>query len=159
MDDTTDPLAEAKADGPVASKGAKPKVQPFSNGAVTRGNLLRLHMDGTIEKIQGAPQPTGFTVVVPNRRSLEAAGPLAAKDGRIASIRVTNDPNGAELNVNFKDGVPNYVVRAKGDVLEIVLAGGAAAAEPDDKTPAHSTAKHTERGHGHGHGKRHGKNH
>jgi hypothetical protein len=97
-------------------------VAPFANGAVTHGNILRLKMDGMIEKIQGAQQPTGFTVVVPTRKSLEAAGPLAARDARIASIKVTNDSAGAELSVAFKDGVPNYQVRAKGDVLEIVLA-------------------------------------
>jgi hypothetical protein len=37
-------------------------------------------------------------------------------------MRVTNEANGAELSVTFKDGVPNYQVRAKGDTLEIVLA-------------------------------------
>src|SRR6185503_20915492 len=91
-------------------------------GPVAHGNVLRLKMDGAIEKLQGAAQPTGFTVAVPDRRSLEAAGPLAARDSRIASIKVTNDGAGAELAVAFKDGVPNYQVRAKGDTLEIVLA-------------------------------------
>ena len=79
-------------------------------------------MDGDIEKFEGDGQPTGFTVVIPGRRSLEPAAPLAARDARIASIRATNDGTGAELTVAFKDGVPNYLVRAKGDVLEIVLA-------------------------------------
>lgn len=98
------------------------KVTPFTNGGITRGNLLRLKMDGAIDKIQGASQPTGFTVHIPGRRSLEPAAPLAARDGRIGSIKVVNDPTGAELAVTFKDGVPNYTVRAKGDQLEIVLA-------------------------------------
>jgi hypothetical protein len=97
-------------------------VTPFGNGSVAHGNLLRIKMDGAIEKIEGASTPTGFTVVIPNRRSLEAAAPLAARDARIASMRVTNEANGAELSVTFKDGVPNYQVRAKGDTLEIVLA-------------------------------------
>ena len=35
---------------------------------------------------------------------------------------MTNDGAGAELTVTFKDGVPNYQVRAKGDYLEISLA-------------------------------------
>jgi hypothetical protein len=97
-------------------------VAPFSSGPVAHGNLLHLRMDGAIEKIEGASTPTGFTVVIPNRRSLEAAAPLAARDSRIASMRVTNETSGAELAVTFKDGVPNYQVRAKGDTLEIVLA-------------------------------------
>jgi hypothetical protein len=98
------------------------RVAPFGNGPVAHGTVLHLKMDGAIEKIEGAQQPTGFTVVLPNRRSLEPAGPLAARDGRIASIRVANDPNGAELALVFKDGVPNYQVRAKGDTLEIAIA-------------------------------------
>ena len=112
-------------------KGKKYKVAPFMNGAVSHGNVLRLKMDGAIEKIQGAPQPTGFTVVIPNRKSEEAAAPLAARDGRIAGINVANNPSGAELTISFKDGVPNYMVRAKGNYLEIVLAQGSAQASND----------------------------
>ena len=112
-------------------------VTPFGNAAVSHGNVLRLKMDGMIEKIEGASQPTGFTVMLPNRRSLEAAGPLAARDGRIGSIKVTNDGSGAELSVTFKDGVPNYQVRAKGDTLEMVLAPTGALAEKID-APTHT---------------------
>jgi hypothetical protein len=97
-------------------------VAPFGNGPVSHGNLLKIKMDGPIEKIEGASTPTGFTVVLPNRRSLEAAAPLAGRDARIASMRITNETHGAELSVTFKDGVPNYQVRAKGDTLELVLA-------------------------------------
>lgn len=134
-------------------------VVPFtSGGPVGHGNVLRLKMDGPIEKIEGASQATGFTVVIPNRRSLEAAAPLAARDGRIASIKIENEGSGAELTMQFKDGVPSYEVRAKGDELEIVLAPlgavakreakdhpGRASAEravPSKKTPAHHPKKH-----------------
>ena len=46
---------------------------------------------GAIESIEGAQQPTGFTVKIPGRKSLEAAAPLAARDSRIAAIKVTNE--------------------------------------------------------------------
>ena len=99
------------------------RVAPFSNGAVSHGNVLRIKMDGEIDKIEGDGQPTGFTVVVPGRRSLEPAAPLAARDARIASIRVTNDGSGAELTLAFSDRRPQLPRFAlKGDVLEIVLA-------------------------------------
>lgn len=142
---------------PDAPAGKKGKPKPFSNGPVGHGTVLKLKMDGPIERLQGAPQPTGFTVVLPNRRSLEAASPLAAKDSRISGIRVANDGNGAELTVSFKDGVPNYLVRAKGDTLEMVLAKEKATAEtkkkgqhkadgkadhPKGKTPAKGHGKH-----------------
>jgi hypothetical protein len=114
------------------------RVTPFGNGAVHHANVLHLKMDGDIGSIEGAQQPTGFTVKIPGRKSLEAAGPLSARDERIAAIKVSNDSAGAELTVSFKDGVPNYLVSAKGDVLVISLAAPAAAvsalagrAEPD----------------------------
>jgi hypothetical protein len=114
------------------------RVTPFGNGAVHHANVLHLKMDGAIESIEGAQQPTGFIVKIPGRKSLEAAGPLSARDSRIAAIKVSNESAGAELTLSFKDGVPNYMVSAKGDVLVISLAAPAAAvtalagrAEPD----------------------------
>jgi hypothetical protein len=98
------------------------RVTPFGNGPVHHGNVLRLHMDGPIESIEGAQQPTGFTVKIPGRKATEAAAPLAARDARIAAIKVSNESAGAELTVAFKDGVPNYRVSAKGDSLVIALA-------------------------------------
>jgi len=98
------------------------RVAPFGNGPVHHANVLHLKMDGAIESIEGAQQPTGFAVKIPGRKSVEAAGPLAARDSRIAAIKVSNEPAGAELTVNFKDGVPNYLVSAKGDTLVISLA-------------------------------------
>jgi len=104
-------------------KGKKGKVVPFGNGPIGANHRsIKIKMDGPIDKIQGAPQPTGFTIVIPGRKTMDSAAPLASKDGRIAAIKSSNDPTGAELNVSFKDGVPNYQVRAKGDVLEIALA-------------------------------------
>lgn len=123
-----DPLAAQAAGMPGANgmmstgMGKNGKPAPFTNGAVGHGNVIRIKMDGQIPAIQGASQPTGFTVVIPNRKSMDAAGPLASKDPRIAQLKVANEPTGAELSVSFKDGVPNYAVRAKGDVLELVLA-------------------------------------
>jgi hypothetical protein len=95
---------------------------PFGNGPVHHGNVLHLKMDAPIDAIEGAQQPTGFTVKLPGRKSLEAAGPLAARDARIAAIKVSNESAGAELSVVFKDGVPNYQVSGKGDTLVISIA-------------------------------------
>ena len=125
----------------------KINVVPFgSGGAISHGNVLKIKMDGAIEKIEGAPDATGFSVAIPNRRSLEAAAPLAARDARIASIKVTNDAGGAQLSLQFKDGVPSYQVRARGDELEIVLApiGGIAKHDPTkDHADPHAVANRT----------------
>src|SRR4029077_3489460 len=105
-----------------ASHKRHARPTPFGNGAVHHGNVLHLKMDGPIETIEGAQQPTGFTVKIPGHKSLEAAAPLAARDSRIAAIKVSNEPGGAELNVTFRDGVPNYQVGGRGDSLVITLA-------------------------------------
>lgn len=120
------------------------KPMPFGHGNVTGGKVLKFKMDGNIGRIQGASQPTGFTVVIPQRKSL-TSGPSAMKqDKRIALMKVSNDPGGAEMNVTFKDGVPPYLVRANKDVLEVVL--GAPSGE-DKKNGATAEA---------GSGKKHG---
>jgi hypothetical protein len=84
--------------------------------------MIQLKMDGVIESLEGAQQPTGFVVKIPGRKSLEPASPLAARDSRIAAMKVTNGPTGAELTVVFKDGVPMYRVSAHADTLVIALA-------------------------------------
>ena len=133
-------LASADDDTDTSTKGGHKhhgKVTPFGNGPVHHGNVLHLKMDGPIESIEGAQQPTGFAVKLPGRKSLEAAGPLAARDSRIAAIKVSNDPAGAELTIAFKDGVPNYRVDSKGDTLIIALAPAGSL----DKTVAKNDAK------------------
>jgi hypothetical protein len=113
---------DVDSDGDKAAHHKHVHVAPFANGPVHHGNILRLKMDSAIEAIEGAAQPTGFTVKIPGRKALEAAAPLAARDARIAAIKVSNGTAGAELTVAFKDGVPTYRVSAKGDTLVIALA-------------------------------------
>jgi PilZ domain len=119
------------SEGAVDSADALPgKLQPFGHGTVANGNVLRLKMDGKIERLQGAAQPTGFTVVLPKRRGVEAAATLLRKDSRIAEVHLNNQPAGAEISMTFKDGVPPYLVRAKGDTLEFILGRPSDGAEP-----------------------------
>lgn len=146
-----DPLAEADDTNDMGATPEHKKhvhVTPFGNGPVHHGNILRLKMDGPIESIEGAQQPTGFAVKIPGHKSLEAAAPLAARDSRIAAIKVANDGAGAELTVAFKDGVPNYQVSAHGDSLVIALAPAgdlskvASKDEKGSKSPKHHKAAH-----------------
>ena len=145
----TPPAANLTPTEPPAApeKPEKPRhvhVAPFGNGNVAHANVLHLKMDGPIEKLEGASTPTGFSVRIPNRRSLEAAAPLAARDGRIAAMHVTNDASGADLAVSFKDGVPNFQVRAKGDQLEILIAPAGAVAEDVAEAAEEHSPKHPE---------------
>jgi hypothetical protein len=133
-------------EGAIDSDSSLPgKLQPFGHGTVVNGNVLRLKMDGKIERLQGAAQPTGFTVVLPKRRGVEAAATLLRKDSRIAEVHLNNQPAGAEISMTFKDGVPPYLVRAKGDTLEFVLG------RPGDGAEQKTTKAHVKpAAHGHG---------
>lgn len=125
--------AEDSDESHAATHKKHARATPFANGPVHHGNILHLKMDGPIETIEGAQQPTGFTVKIPGHKSLEPAGPLAARDTRIAAIKVSNESSGAELSVTFKDGVPNYQVSARGDSLVIALATPGALDAPTAK--------------------------
>ncbi|HVJ94961.1 MAG TPA: PilZ domain-containing protein [Labilithrix sp.] len=124
-----DPLAAAAATAAsnsdtVSAPPARPgKPVPFTNGPVgARPTIIKIKMDGPIEGIQGATQPTGFTIVTPNRLAMDSASSLTSKDPRLENVRISNEASGAEFTVSFKDGVPNYIVRARGETLEFVLA-------------------------------------
>ncbi|MDI3288846.1 PilZ domain-containing protein [Polyangium sp. 15x6] len=93
----------------------------FGKGNVRSPIVLKLKMDGEIETVNGAAGAMGFTVSLPGRRALSSATELARKDKRIASVNVVNNPAGAEISLQFKDGVPAYVAKAKGDRLVISL--------------------------------------
>jgi hypothetical protein len=117
---------------------AKGNPNPFGTAGVKKGTKMVLRLDGPVTEIKGMQMPNGFVVSVPNRKSLEAAGPLAAKDPRIGSAKVVNQPGGAELTIAFKDSATApYLVKAKGDALEIVLGHEKAIAKKKNKGGAH----------------------
>ncbi|WP_437727728.1 PilZ domain-containing protein [Sorangium sp. So ce861] len=93
----------------------------WGQGSVRNPIVLKLKMDGPIEELNGAAGAMGFTVSLPDRRALSSGSGLARKDKRIASVRVVNTPHGAEITLQFKDGVPAYKAKARGDRLEIAL--------------------------------------
>jgi len=143
-----DPLAAAAQvmanGGPGVHAGKPAKPTPFTNGPVgAHPTVIKIKMDGPVEGIQGAAQPTGFTVVTPNRKAVDPTSSLASKDARLEGVRISNEDGGAEFNVTFKDGVPNYIVRARGDTLEMVLAkpSGPGKAEAHVKRPTKKSKK------------------
>lgn len=148
-----DPLAAAAMNnGGSSSYPSRPgKPTPFTNGPVgSHPNVIKIKMDGPVEAILGATQPTGFTIVTPNRRVMDPTSSFTSKDSRIEGVHIANEGGSAELNVTFKDGVPNYVVRARGETLELVLAkpGGtskAAASVKSVKKKATTTTKNKKR--------------
>ncbi len=139
-----DPLAAA-----AASMSAKPgKAVPFTNGPVgAHPTVIKIKMDGPVEGIQGAAQPTGFTIVTPNRKAVDPNASLASKDPRLEGVRIANEGTGAEFNITFKDGVPNYVVRAHGDTLELALAKASGPNKAEASSGSTKKGKKGKKGH------------
>jgi hypothetical protein len=116
-----DPSSEGGGDDSAGGGGEQVGSKEYGQGKVRNPVTLRIKMDGPVEALNGASGAMGFTISLPGRRSLSASSELAQKDKRIASLQVVNNAHGAEVTVQFKDGIPAYRARAKGDKLEIAL--------------------------------------
>jgi hypothetical protein len=117
-------------------------VAPWGRGKLTTPVIHRLRLDAAGDALQGSLQPTGFTVVVPNRKVMEEGAAIAKRDPRIARVRTVNTPNGAQITVQFKDGIPAYKTRLRRDFVEILLgAPEPKKAEKDSATGAKDKSK------------------
>jgi len=104
------------------TKGKKPEdVAPWGRGKLTTPVIHRLRLDSPGDALQGAFQPTGFTVVVPSRKVMEQGAGIAKRDPRIARVRTVNTPGGAQITFQFKDGVPAYKARLRRDFVEFLI--------------------------------------
>ncbi|APR86694.1 Transcriptional regulatory protein algP [Minicystis rosea] len=119
------PGANDDDDGPSTGAAAAngPILKEWGQGSVGKHPVvIKLKMDGAVERISGAAGAQGFTISIPGRRSVSSASDLSRKDKRLASVNVVNTSHGAEVSVQFKDDVPSYQARVKGDKLEIAIA-------------------------------------
>jgi len=126
-------------EGDKKSKSSKKPedVAPWGRGKVSNPVIHRLRLDAAGDALQGSLQPTGFTVVVPNRKVMEQGAAIAKRDPRIARVRTVNTPNGAQITFQFKDGVPAYRARLRRDFIEILVgASEPAKAEKPASIPA-----------------------
>jgi hypothetical protein len=83
--------------------------------------IHRIRLDAPGAAIRGAVDPLGFTVLIPERKMMESGTAIGQRDDRIAKLRTTNMPGGAQLRVSFKSSVPAYRVRLRRDYLEILI--------------------------------------
>jgi hypothetical protein len=127
------PTAAAPAAAPAPARAAVPANAPVAqvigSPAVRTGTTLHMRMDGNLTGISGGVG-AGNTIVIrmPGRRSLDLAAPLVRQDVRLVNAGVYNRAGGAELTLRFRDAVPQFSARARGNTLEIVLAPTAAVA-------------------------------
>lgn len=114
------PNVEIEEEGEPGAKKPMMLDKEWGVGSIEDPTVLRIKMDGPIEGIAGAEGATGFTLVIPKRKSISSAAGLARKDKRIESVNVVNYPDRAEITVHFKKGeVPAFLAKAKGNRLII----------------------------------------
>jgi hypothetical protein len=119
--DESFPEEEGDKAGKSKSSKKPEDVAPWGRGKVASPVIHRLRLDSAGDALQGSLQPTGFTVVVPNRKVMEQGASIAKRDPRIARVRTVNTPNGAQITFQFKDGVPAYKARLRRDFIEFLI--------------------------------------
>jgi hypothetical protein len=131
------PGGEAKKAGGDA-KTRPEDVAPWGNGKMHLPTIQRLRLDAPGAAVHGQKDPMGFTVLVPGRKLMEQGGAIAKRDPRIARIRTTNTPGGAQVRIAFRDSVPGYRVRLRRDYIELLIS---APEETPKKAPGSAAAQ------------------
>jgi hypothetical protein len=116
-------------------------VAPWGQGRMRQPTIHRLRLDGPGGAIQGAMQPTGFTVVIPGRKVMEAGKYIQKRDDRIARVRTNNGASGAQVSFQFRDGVPAYRVRLRKDFVEFLISAPDSKAKTSRKRSEKSSTK------------------
>lgn len=144
--------AASNDDDDESAGGTQGDGKQFGQGSVRSPIVLKIKTDGDIETVNGAAGAMGFTISLPGRRAKTlATSELMRKDKRIASLNIINNPTGTEISIQFKDGVPAYMAKAKGNRLDIALGTDAkkvakAGAAKSKKASKKSTKKKTKKG-------------
>jgi hypothetical protein len=118
-------------------------VTPWGRGKVREPTIHRLRLDAPGDALRGSAESTGFSVVVPSRKVMEAAAGIAKRDPRIARIRASNSAVGAQVSIQFKGPVPAYKVRLRKDYVELLISapGTELANAPSSKPKSTGSAK------------------
>ena len=140
-DDDKSDGKSSKEDKLKSEKSTKTDTTPWGHGKLRSPTIYRLRLDAPGGKIQGALLPTGFTVLVPNHKVMEAGAGIAKRDNRISSVRTSNRTEGAEVSFRFRDSVPAYRVRLRRDYMEILLGEAESKASKDVKESKDSKSK------------------
>lgn len=111
-------------DAAAEGANAKPAMvleKEWGVGSIQDPSVLKLKMDGKIEGISGSEGATGFTLVIPGRKTISSGAGLVRKDKRLESVNVVNYPDRAEVTVLFKKDVPAFRAKASNNRLVIEL--------------------------------------
>jgi hypothetical protein len=93
----------------------------WGKGRLNLPTIHRIRLDGPGKVLKGSVNATGFSVVVPGRKTVEKGDAIARRDQRIARVATSNDGEGARISFRFRDGVPPYRVRLRNDFVEFSI--------------------------------------
>jgi hypothetical protein len=133
--------AAAKADDG-EEKPEAATAMTFGKGKVGKPRILKLKMDAPITDVKGAMAGNAVTITLPGRRNVEPATVLSKRDKRIASVKAVPKDDGVDVTVTFKEGIPGFLAKANGKVLEIDLdTAGASGGDEDGESHAKKGSK------------------
>ncbi len=119
-------------EAPAASKPSQVDDESFDD-EIVRGDsswgkgrlhlptIYRIRLDGPGKMLKGSLSATGFSVVIPDRKTVENGDAIARGDERIARVATANGGEGARISFRFRDGVPPYRVRLRKDFVEFSI--------------------------------------
>jgi hypothetical protein len=114
--------AKALAAPARAARPASDDKLAFGSKQVPNAQRYVLRTNNPITVLQGKSDPGGFTVIVPNTRALDKAGPIAQSNRAVSSAKILNRGGYAELSVRFAEGrSPAYRVSAQQTGLEVLI--------------------------------------
>ena len=93
----------------------------WGKGRLHLPTIHRIRLDGPGKVLKGSVSATGFSVVIPGRKTLESGDAIARRDGRIARVATSNGQEGATISFRFRDSVPPYRVRLRNDYVEFSI--------------------------------------
>ncbi|MCH2109200.1 MAG: PilZ domain-containing protein [Polyangiaceae bacterium] len=106
---------------PSVSKVQPRKMTQWGVGRLTLPTVYRIRLDGAGEELTGIAEPTGFSVTIPGRRSMENGAAIQERDSRLVRVKTTNSSSGTKLRFEFRGVVPGYKVRLKNDFVEVFI--------------------------------------
>jgi len=126
------PASDDEDDAPPAAKATQVDDETFEDeivrgdkswgkGRLNLPTIHRIRLDGPGKLLKGSVSATGFSVVIPGRKTLEKGDAIARRDQRIARVATSNDSAGARITFRFRDGVPPYRVRLRNDFVEFSI--------------------------------------
>ncbi len=93
----------------------------WGKGRLNLPTIHRIRLDGPGKMLKGSLNATGFSVVIPGRKTVEKGDAIARRDQRIARVATSNGSEGARISFRFRDGVPPYRVRLRKDFVEFSI--------------------------------------